>query len=319
MNIVGRSRAGGFRLARAIAPRRPAIIHARNFGCWAESLAAGLMLRRCSVLLGFHGLERDGVFNTKQRRLARWAFRLGARFTSVSYAGRDKLTREAGIPPRRIDVLTNGVDLDRFARDDGSRRDIVRQCFGYSPQDIVLGSVASLTPVKDHQALIRAVRHLRGTNPQVKLLLVGDGPQRAELEQSVRISRLAGSITFTGWRDDVPDLLSAMDIYVCSSRSEGMSNSVLESMASGLAVVATSVGDNEAIIADGREGRLVSPNDVAALARVLQELVYSPEARHAYGCAARLRARHFSFDAARRRYELYYKSLRSGQSSVISC
>jgi len=143
MNIVGRSRAGGFRLARAIAPRRPAIIHARNFGCWAESLAAGLMLRRCSVLLGFHGLERDGVFNTKQRRLARWAFRLGARFTSVSYAGRDKLTREAGIPPRRIDVLTNGVDLDRFARDDGSRRDIVRQCFGYSPQDIVLGSVAS--------------------------------------------------------------------------------------------------------------------------------------------------------------------------------
>ncbi len=332
LNSVGRCRLGGLHLARAIAPRRPAIIHARNTGCWADALAAGLILRwgtrflprrltgwkadptvgwkaGPTVILGFHGLESGGALTPKQRRLARWACKFGARFTSVSHTGKDQLVTQAAIDASHIQVIANGVAIDRFAGDATPCRNAVRRSLGFAAQDIVVGSVASLTPVKDHLTLLRAVSALRTTLPGVKLLLVGDGPERAGLESFARANGPTGSVTFTGWREDVPTLLSGMDVYVCSSRSEGMSNGVLEAMASGLPVVATEVGDNERLITDGRHGRLVTPGDVAALARILRQLIRARGMRRAYGYAARQRAHRFTLEAAVRRYEQYYRSV----------
>ena len=309
LNIAGRCRTGGLRLARAIGPRSPAIIHARNTGCWMDALVAGLLLPRARVVLGFHGAQAAGPLSPGQIRTARWASAMGARFSCVSHSCKVRLTCETGIDPCRVKVLTNGVQMSRFGGEVARMRVSVRRAWGFREQDVVVGSVASLTPVKDHLGLIRAVAQVRSRCPNLKLLMVGEGSLRHGLESFARAHGLGSAIAFAGWREDVPSLLCAMDIYACTSRHEGMSNSILEAMASGLPIIATRVGANEELVTDGEQGRLVPPRDVGELARVLWQWIQSPDVPRAYGLSARRRARGFSFEAAVTGYESYYRSL----------
>ena len=154
-----------------------------------------------------------------------------------------------------------------------------------------------------------AIARLAGTMKNVRLLIVGDGPLRTALTEQATEAGVADRVCFTGRRDDVPLLLSAMDIYVCSSASEGMSNAVLEAMASGLAVVATDVGDNAKMIRDGEDGLIIEPHSSTAIGQAVGTLAESPELRRNLAAAARIRAMTFDFDRAVQNYEQYYSHL----------
>jgi glycosyltransferase involved in cell wall biosynthesis len=201
-----------------------------------------------------------------------------------------------GYPP--VATLLHGVDVDA-ARRGPEARQTARQLLDL-PADIpVIGNVANLTPKKDHATLIDAVDRLRSRHPDVVALLVGTGPLEADLHAEVARRRLQAHVRFLGMRDDVLELLPALDAFVLSSRFEGLPISMLEAMASEVACVLTDVGGISEAVTDGTEGLLVPPGQPDALAAALATALDDPSRRQRLGQAARARvARDFSIDRA---------------------
>lgn len=306
LDVTGRDPFAGARLARRLRGRRVGVIHARGIGTWADAMIAALLTPGARLVLGFHGLETGGGFSPRHRRRVRWGRRLKARYATVSESGAAQL-RQAGVSAPRIEILPNGVDVGRI-RAHSSRRNPMRGQLGFRRDDVVFGCVASLTPVKGHAHLIAALADSVATAQRLRLLLVGDGPLRDDLQRQARTLSVADRVTFAGPREDVPELLSAMDGYVCSSLSEGMSNAVLEAMAAGLPIISTDVGDHRALLSFD-ECRLVRPGDVPALASRLSDLAVDPLRRARMGNAALARVQRFSFDRMMCAYDGFYQRL----------
>ena len=321
LHCAGRSWTAGFRLWNVARAFGADAIHARNTCCWADATLAGMLLPRTRLFLGFHGLEGAKPFSLRQRRLARWALRTGGSFTSVSEAGCRKLCEETAVPRGRVDLLRNGVDLSRFHGQPEAIRSGLRATFRFDRRAFVVGTVGSLTPVKEHRVLIQALSRLLRSAPHVRLLIVGDGPLRASLERQVQVAGLEDQVCFTGWREDVPGLLASMDAYVCCSGSEEMNNALLEAMAAGLPVVTTDVGDHGIIIRDNVEGFVVRPGSPSRIADALARLVRRSAEPERFGRAARARAQEYDFDRTVRAYEAYYErkiSARASQSDLVA-
>ena len=141
---------------------------------------------------------------------------------------------------------------------------------------------------KGHDLLLEAFDRLRGQFPEARLLLVGDGIRRPWVESLARARGLNGWVTFTGFREDVPDLLGAMDCFaLASTRTEGVPQSLLQAMAAGVPVVASAVGGIPEAIEDGATGLLVPPGDPGALAAALGSVLKDPESAHRRAAAGR--------------------------------
>jgi glycosyltransferase involved in cell wall biosynthesis len=202
---------------------------------------------------------------------------------SVSHAVAAAVERSEGYPRSRAQVIWNGEELHRFF----PGRSPLRESFGVGPGTLVLGSVSLFSPIKDIGTQIEAVARLSRDRPDVCLVLAGFGPERADLER--RAAPLGERVRIIGRRDDVPEVLRACDVYLCSSLSEGLSNSIVQAMATGLPVVATRVGGNPELLGEAC-GLLVPPADAGAMAAALGRLAADPGLRLEMGRAARLRA-----------------------------
>ncbi len=309
LGAVSRCRGMASQLRKVVRHWRPAVVHARNAGCWADTEIATVLDRRVRTVLGFHGLDRAGPFQPRDRCIAWVARRTGAAFTSVSHSGQMRLERELGVPRERITVLPNGVDRTRFAPRDAEQRSSTRSTLHIPDRAIALGIVGALTPVKRHDLLFAAAQSLAARVPDLHVVVVGDGPLRNELTQKVRSLGLEERVHWAGVREDVADVLAALDLYACTSDSEEMSNALLEAMASGLPVVTTNVGDHARIVRDGVEGLVVPTGCVRTLARAVLRLCETPALRRQLGAAVRRRSADFDFLAAAQAYESYYRRL----------
>jgi glycosyltransferase involved in cell wall biosynthesis len=225
---------------------------------------------------------------------------------------------KASYPP--VETLLHGVDVDD-ARRGPEARHAARERLGLPADVPVIGNVANLTPKKDHASLLDAVVRLRTAHPDLVVLLIGTGPLESDLRERVAQLGIEGNLRFLGMRDDVLDLLSGLDVFVLSSRYEGLPISMLEAMAAEVACVLTRVGGIAEAVADGREGLLVPAGDPEALARALGQVLADPALRRRLGTAARERVqREFSIDRAVRTLEARYTTLltRSGAGSAAS-
>lgn len=206
------------------------------------------------------------------------------RFITVCQMLEDQLVSE-GIPKDKIVTIHNGLEIDKYNPETPGAQ--VRQEFGIADDDILIGIIARLHPVKGHtylfEAMSKAVKHF----PKLKLLVVGTGPDRAKLEKTVKYLGIGGSVIFTGFRKDIPNILAAMDILVLSSLSEGLSLTVIEGMAMKKPVLATEVGGTPEIITSGVDGYLVPPADAAALERGIAWLAADRSRALEVGAAAR--------------------------------
>jgi glycosyltransferase involved in cell wall biosynthesis len=218
-------------------------------------------------------------------------------------AARRALLEAEGPDPDRVLVLENGVDHERFLAVPpftGDDRPGLR----------CVGAVANLRPVKGLDVLLDAAARLAGRHPDVTFRVAGEGPQRGELEAAAGARGLAGRFELPGAASDVPGFLAGLDVAVLCSRAEGMSNALLEYMAAGRPVVATSVGANPELIADGVHGLLVPPGDAAALAGAVGRLLADRGLARRLGEAARRRARErYGREAMVRRFEDFYAGL----------
>jgi glycosyltransferase involved in cell wall biosynthesis len=179
------------------------------------------------------------------------------------------------------------------------------------PDDrFIIGSVARLDPIKNHEVILRALRRLREQGCQAFLLLVGEGSHRPVLEREIKRLGLNGDVRMFGFTHEVPGLLNCMDVYVQSSFYEGFSNTVVEAMACGLPVLATKVGGTPDLLDDEREGCFFRPEDDEHLASLLLRLQQNSSQRLVMAERARQRVvRHFSLDTMVQRYESMYKDL----------
>ncbi|RPH46479.1 MAG: glycosyltransferase [Burkholderiales bacterium] len=255
--------------------------------------------------------RRDMGFQ-KTDRLRQAFRRLNGRYDRIVAPSRailDGLVTDEAAAPERLVEIPNGVDTARFRVPDAATRDAARAREGLSPDAFVVLCVASLSPIKRHEDLIAGFATLHAAQPNARLLLAGDGPLADALAAQATALGLGDAVRFLGVRDDVGGLLSAADVFVLASDSEGMSNAILEAQACGLPVVATRVGGNPQLVAEGAEGFLVPARDPAGLARALAACG-DPAWRQSAGRRARARIeREHSIPAMAARYDELYRSL----------
>jgi sugar transferase (PEP-CTERM/EpsH1 system associated) len=280
-----------FRLVRIMRKLRPHIVHTRNWGALEAILAARISGVPATVH-SEHGYDLDMLSRLPWRRrvIRKSLYSLTDRLFTVSNELRDYHAQQAGISQSRIKVLYNGVDTERFAPRNEVRASMRAQ-FGIPAESIVVGSVGRMVAIKDYPLTLLTVSELIRQGRNIHLLLVGAGPELPILQQLANeCSSLNGRVRFCGFAEQIPALLNAMDIFVQSSRAEGMSNTLLEAMASGLPIVATDVGGNPEVLTVGQTGWLFPPGDAQALANKVDQLIGSAELRHQMGLAGRNRA-----------------------------
>lgn len=293
-----------WRLWRLLRRLRPAIVHTRNLGAVDAHLPAWLAGVRVRIH-GEHGRDIGDLQGANRRhRLIRRSMRpFVHHYIPLSRDLEDYLRETVGVAPARITRIVNGVDVGRFrpAGDGEARAGLLAEC-GWPADSVLVGWVGRMEPVKNVQGLVEAFARLLETESdgveRARLLLVGDGSQYAAVAASVQRLGLGDRVRLTGARDDVPELLRTLDLFALPSLAEGISNTTLEAMASGVPVVATDVGGNAELIRPGETGELVAAGDPGALARGLAIYLARPPRLSTDGRAARHRAvETYSIDA----------------------
>jgi len=306
-------------LARKIRRVKPDIVHTRNWGTF-EALLSARLVGGCARVHSEHGIDFDTAAKESWRRILcrRLAFQMADRVLSVSHQLRNLHAERTGFPARKIEVIHNGVDSRRFYPDDDTRTR-VRQELGISHEEFCIGCVGNLIPVKDHLTLLRAVDGFAEGGRPWRLLVVGAGPELPKLTAFVDAHPgLKGRVMFAGRSNSVPELLNAMDVYVLPSLTEGIANSLLEAMATGLPVVATNTGGNPEVVVSGDSGLLFQVGDHGCLAEQLLMLEARSERRRQLGQRALYRARNeFSIDSMVRKYETVYGSFASASAAPV--
>ncbi|MEO1594049.1 MAG: TIGR03088 family PEP-CTERM/XrtA system glycosyltransferase [Pseudomonadota bacterium] len=300
-----------FRLMRRL---RPAIVHTRNLGTIDLAPVAALagVPRRLHGEHGWDNADPTGA-NPRYRRLRRLCDRFIDGYVAVSRDIARWMSERIGVDASRVMQIYNGVDSARFAPD--GPRTALPATAGDAPSRVI-GTVGRLDPIKRFDVLIDWFATRYASQGDARLVIVGEGAERSALEQQVAERGIADAVWLAGNRPDVADLMRSMDVFVLPSRNEGISNTILEAMASGLPVVATDVGGNCELIDPGVTGELVPCDDSPALGDAIAGYLDDPDRRLRHGTAARERVlRRFSLENMMGSYdELYMAGLPVGRS-----
>jgi glycosyltransferase involved in cell wall biosynthesis len=221
---------------------------------------------------------------------------------SVCEPVKEELSRRYGLPERKLAVVQNGIDLERFLRVPSRE----------PREEVVFGTVGRLVPVKDHHNLLRAFAELLPRNRHCRLKFLGSGPLKDELESAASGLGIAHAVEFRGFSSDVPGFLNELDVFVLPSRSEGLPLTLIEAMASGLPAIATKVGGIPSVLTSG--GWLCPPQDSRQLALAMEEALKSDLSN--VGAQARQRSRAYSSDNMVSQYLSLYASLIHRPSST---
>lgn len=206
------------------------------------------------------------------------------RVVTVSQAVADDLIAR-GVPATRIRVVPTGVDLQRF--DPQRVTSQLRQELGLAPDTLLVGTLAILRNKKGHRDLLAAIPQVLARLPAVHFVIAGDGPQEEKLRTEAERLGISSHVHFLGLRRDVPEILSALDLFVLPTREEALGTAFLEAQAMGVPVIGTRVGGVPETLRENETGLLVPANDPAALATALLDLLSQPEKRAAFARAAR--------------------------------
>lgn len=296
------------RLWRLLRQLQPDLVHTRNLAALEAQFVAAAAGIRATV----HGEHGRDVFdlhgrNWKYNLLRRAARPLVSNYIAVSRDLEHWLRETIGVPPRKIHQIYNGVDSVKFHPRVGPRPGFAH------PDSIVFGSVGRMVEVKDYPFLVRAFIQLMRQQPErserARLVIVGEGPARQTCLDMLQGAGLAHLAWLPGARDDIPDIMQAIDVFVLPSRNEGISNTILEAFASGLPVIATAVGGNVELVEDGVTGRLVPSGDMAALVQALLFYLDAPARIAGHGASARRQAeQRYSIPAMADAYAAVYDS-----------
>ncbi len=257
-------------------------------------------------------------------RLHRLTLSEVATVIAVSQAVGRQLRSEKLIPPEKITVVLNGIDIARFetAISKFDRERFLR-AWGLPPKSLLVGSVGELTPLKGHEDFLRAAARIMSLFPNAFFIIAGmdnskTQENRANLESLIQELKIADCVRLIGWMDDIASLFCALDVFVSASRTEAFGLAIAEAMAVGTAVVATETAGAQEIIQHGKIGLLVPVGDVAALAESINDLLKDEERRGRIGSRAREVVRSlFSLDLMVEAIERIYRKSLSGDKQEL--
>ena len=294
------------RLWRLLRQLKPDLVHTRNLAALeAQFVAAAAGIR--ATVHGEHGRDVFDLYgqNWKYNLLRRAARPLVSNYIAVSRDLETWLRVAIRVQPRKLHQIYNGVDSAKFRPRAGPRPEYAH------PESIVFGSVGRMVEVKDYPTLTRAFIQLVHQQPEraalARLVIVGDGPARTTCLDLLQAAGLAHLAWLPGERHDIAEIMQALDVFVLPSKNEGISNTILEALASGLPVIATAVGGNVELVEAGVNGVLVQPGDVAGMAQALLGYLDAPARIAEHGANARREAeQRFSIPAMAAAYATVY-------------
>ena len=301
------------RIYKLLKSLKPDIVHTRNLAALDALLPAFLAGVRYRIH-GEHGRDVNDLDGTNRKlQILRKLHRpLVTRYISLSLELHGYLMEKIGVSPERVTQIYNGVDSGIFcpSKDPVDRCEELDLYFGRGK--FVIGTVGRLDSVKNQMYLVSAFQALLDKHPglskTVRLAMVGDGPTMNSIERYLAKKGLNELVWLPGSRNDIPDVLRSFDIFVLPSLAEGISNTILEAMASGLPVVASDVGGNKELIVEGVTGQLVAANDPSALHDAIASYVHDDERRRKHGRSGRNRVlESFSIDRMVEQYRSVYE------------
>lgn len=307
-----------FKIARIIKKVKPDIVHTRNWSAIDGVIAAKLAGVK-HVIHGEHGREAtdptgaNSIRKKVRKALNPWV----SKFISVSAELRNWLLNDIGLPEKKIMQIINGVDTNQFKPT--TEKQSAKAKLGFKLDSFIVGIVGRLDPVKDHETLFKAFRILcdNKNSERFRMLVVGIGVLEEKLKILARDFNISKNITFAGDRCEMPQFYECMDVYVLPSIAEGISNTILEAMASGLPVIATRTGGSPELVDEGMTGFLFTPGDCKELADKISFYCDNFSILMEHGLNGRIRTeKEFSLSAMVREYEKVYTSLISDKRLI---
>jgi glycosyltransferase involved in cell wall biosynthesis len=304
-------------LIRRFVELRPDVVHVHS-GVWLKAARAARMAGVPRVVHTIHGLLDHEPWHSAMFK--RFAARHTDMIVAVSEPLGHHLVDDVGVVAAKVQVILYGVDTTHFQP--GGDRTALRERLGLAQDGPVIGHVARLAAIKNQTLLLDAFANVLRERPSAALVIVGDGDERLRLESRIAELGIGGAERLVGEVDDAAPIYRDFDVFALTSNNEGTSMSLLEAMASGVAVVATSVGGSPALLNHGDCGVLVPPGDIDALTGALLALVDDDVRRERLGGAGRLHVQQaYSADAMCRRYvEVYgFASAPTRATGVVTC
>ncbi len=257
------------------------LVHSHEF-TMAVYGGAAARLTHLPYVITMHG-NRNFAARWRRRVALRWAIRGSIGAAAVSRATGDFIETSLKLAPGSVGVVPNGIDYQP------GKRDPVREELGLTPEEPLIVAVGNLYPVKGHIVLLKALGELHTRDPALpwRAAIAGRGREEPNLRAFIAEHGLGDRVRLLGYRNDVPDVLGAADIWVMPSLSEGLPLALLEAMFAGKAIVASRVGGIPEVIQEGRNGFLVEPGDAVGMATGLERLVRDPVCRQAFARAVR--------------------------------
>ncbi|MET0106812.1 MAG: TIGR03088 family PEP-CTERM/XrtA system glycosyltransferase [Sedimenticola sp.] len=303
-----------YRLYKLFRNLNPDIVHTRNLSALEASVVAAFSGVKGRVH-GEHGRDSYDIDGTNRRYLLlRKACKpFINRFIPLSKDLEEWLETLVQVPRKKIRQIYNGVDSDKFFPVDFKPLSLPSE-IATDDNAFILGTVGRIQEVKDQLTLVKAVALLVSNNKEyrkaVRLIIVGDGPMMQELLDLVENLGIKEITWVTGSRNDIPELLQSMDLFVLPSKAEGISNTILEAMACGLPILATKVGGNEELVEQGDTGELVPPENPQAMMNAIEGYLLNKDQRLEHGKAGRQRVeKMFSMDSMVGSYLSVYNEL----------
>ncbi|MBI4777907.1 glycosyltransferase family 4 protein [Candidatus Desantisbacteria bacterium] len=279
------------KLARLIDIKGIQLVHLHS----SHAHALGLMAAKISRSKPAVVVSRRVDFHLRKNPISWIKYRIGVnRIIAVSNAVKQVLISD-GIRPEEIDVVHDGIDVEWFGKDIDN--DYLYQEFGLNHMFPIVGIIAALAPHKDHKTFLQACSHVKKTNHQVQFLIVGNGELRCKLQQMVKRLDIENNVIFTGFRNDIPQILSILTVFVVSSYLEGLNTSILEAQSAGVPVIATRTGGIPEIIQDGINGLLVLPQHPESLAEGIIQLIGNKTLSNQLAAIAKKDVRKFNMEA----------------------
>jgi sugar transferase (PEP-CTERM/EpsH1 system associated) len=300
------------RLWKLLRQLKPDLVHTRNLAALeAQFVAAAAGI--CATVHGEHGRDVFDLYgqNWKYNLLRRAAQPLVSNYIAVSRDLETWLRLTIGVPPRKLHQIYNGVDSTAFHPRAGGRPDVLPSGFA-DASSVIFGSVGRMVEVKDYPAFTRAFIQMVQQQPEradrARLVIVGEGAARATCQSLLQQAGLAHLAWLPGERHDIAAIMQALDVFVLPSKNEGISNTILEALASGLPVIATAVGGNVELVDTAVNGMLVQPGNVADMAQALLGYLAHPAWMAEQGRQARRMAeQRYSIQAMAEAYAVVYE------------
>jgi glycosyltransferase involved in cell wall biosynthesis len=301
-----------FAIWKLLKREKPPIVHTHTYkagvlGCWAAKMAGVPIIIHTPhghIFFGHFSPLVTGFFMMIERLTAAIVDRMVA---LTAGERRDYIACSVANPEKMV-TIHSGVNIDRFMKlkvnIEGKKRSL-----GLNTEFPVVGTVGWLLPIKGPIYLLRAMAEVWQNHPDIHLVYVGKGDLEEDVKREASRTGVSDKVKFLGWRDDIPEIMQILDVFVLPSLNEGMGRVLLEAMASGKPIVASNVGGIPDLVKDGQNGFLVGPGDVNGLSIAIKRLIEDERLRGKMGAKGRAMAQRYDVKEMVRKIDDLYRSL----------